>query len=302
MIYNSIFETIGNTPIVKFKKTNPNQADIYAKLEYFNAGSSVKDRVAKFMILNMIDDGSLKLSDTIVEPTSGNTGIGLAMICVSLGIKAIFVMPETMSIERRKLLLAYGSEIILTEGAKGMAGAIAKATELSENDGFVMPSQFENKYNPLAHTNTTALEIINDFDTLDAFVAGIGTGGTITGTASVLKEHYKDISIIGVEPFSSPFLSKGEKGPHKIQGIGAGFKPSILNLDVIDLIKTVTDDDAFEYARKSGTSEGILLGISGGASYKTAYDIALELGNGKKVLFIAPDNGERYLSTTLYKE
>lgn len=302
MVYSSIFETIGNTPVVKLKKTNENQADIYAKLEYFNAGSSIKDRVAKAMVLNMIDDGSLKLSDTIVEPTSGNTGIGLAMVCASLGIKSIFVMPETMSIERRKLLLAYGAEIVLTEGAKGMSGAIEKANELGSQDGFVVPSQFDNKYNPLAHVNTTAKEIIADFESLDAFVAGIGTGGTITGTGKVLKEHFENIQIVGVEPFSSPFLTKGEKGPHAIQGIGAGFAPSILDLNVIDEIKTVTNEDAFEYARMSGKIEGILLGISGGAAYKAAYEKALELGAGKKVLFIAPDNGERYLSTSLYEE
>ena len=300
MIYSSIYETIGGTPVVKFKKENENQADIYAKLEFFNPASSLKDRIAKSMILNMLADGSLKKTDTIVEPTSGNTGIGLAMIASSLGIKSVFVMPQSMSIERRKLLLAYGAEIVLTDASLGMTGAIEKALELSAQDGYVSPSQFENKYNPLAHEEYTAKEIIADFDTLDVFIAGIGTGGTVSGNGKALKAHFKNIEIIGVEPSSSPFLTNGTKGPHKIQGIGAGFKPETLDLDYVDTIIPVTDDDAFEYARKSGVTEGILLGISGGACYKVALDKALALGSGKKVLFIAPDNGERYLSTSLY--
>ena len=303
MIYNKIYDTIGNTPIVKINSCDENCADIYAKLEFFNAGSSVKDRVAKNMIFTLLDNGTIDKNSILVEPTSGNTGIGIAMICASLGIKFIATMPDTMSIERRKLLLAYGAEIVLTEGSKGMNGAIAKAEEIAKNKNTIILGQFKNPANPLAHQNTTAKEIVSDFDSLDAFVCGIGTGGTIIGNATVLKNNFPNILIVGVEPFSSPFLSKGEKGPHSIQGIGAGFKPEILNLDenAIDEFITVTNEDAFEYARKSGVCDGILLGISGGAAYKAAFEVAKRLGKGKKVLFIAPDNGERYLSTSLYE-
>ncbi len=302
MIYENIYDLVGKTPVVKFKNLHKDRADIYAKLEFYNPAGSVKDRIAKSMIFNLLKENTLKSTDTIVEPTSGNTGVGLAMICASLGMKAVFTMPETMSIERRKLLLAYGAEIILTDGKSGMSGAIAKAKELVAEKGFIMLSQFENQYNPLAHAQTTAQEIIADFDSLDAFVAGIGTGGTITGNAKALKEHFANIEIIGVEPASSPMITKGEKGPHVIQGIGAGFIPDILDLSHITEVKTVINEDAFAYARKSGLSEGILLGISGGAAYKVAEEMAMKLGYGKKVLFIAPDNGERYLSTALYED
>lgn len=304
MIYNNIYDTIGNTPIVKLSNGDENSAEIYAKLEYFNAGGSVKDRVAYQMITDLINQGKINKDTTLIEPTSGNTGIGLAMICSAMGLKFIAVMPETMSIERRKILKAYGAEIVLTEGAKGMNGAITKASEIATLENAIMLQQFENLSNPTSHENTTAKEIIKDFDKLDAFVAGIGTGGTIIGNGSVLKSHFSDITIIGVEPEASPFLTKGEKGPHKIQGIGAGFRPEILNSkkDVIDEIITVSDNDALFYARNAGIKHGILLGISGGAGYKVAVEVAKKLGKGKKVLFIAPDNGERYLSTALYEE
>ncbi|MFI3226743.1 MAG: cysteine synthase A [Clostridia bacterium] len=302
MIYNNIYDTIGNTPVVKLK-TDENSAEIYAKLEYFNAGGSVKDRVARQMIFDLLEKGEINENTTLVEPTSGNTGIGLAMICASLGLKFAAVMPETMSIERRKLLAAYGAEIILTEGAKGMNGAIAKAEQMVSEQGAFCLGQFANPSNPQAHKNTTAKEIIADFDDLDAFVCGIGTGGTVIGNGSVLKAHFENITIVGVEPSASPFLSKGEKGPHAIQGIGAGFRPEILDLenDIIDEIITVTNEDALSYARNAGIKHGILLGISGGAAYKAATEVAKKLGKGKKVLFLAPDNGERYLSTALYE-
>ncbi len=301
MIYKSIYETIGNTPVVKINMKDEESAEIYAKLEYLNAGSSVKDRVAKSMILNMLEKGEIDKDTTLVEATSGNTGIGIAMVSSALGIKFIATMPETMSIERRQLLNAYGATIVLTKGSEGMAGAISEAEELGKLENHVVLHQFSNEYNTLAHINGTATEIINDFTNLDAFVAGIGTGGTITGNGKVLKEHYKDIKIIGVEPESSPFLTKSQKGPHKIQGIGAGFKPDILDMDIIDSIELVSNEDAFEYARLAGKNQGILLGISGGAAFKAAVEVAKKLGKGKKVLFIAPDNGERYLSTELYK-
>lgn len=301
MIYNKIYDTIGNTPIVKIDFCDENCAEIYAKLEFFNPGSSVKDRIAKNMILSMLSDGIINKDTTIVEPTSGNTGIGVAMVCASLGLKCVVTMPSSMSIERQKVLKAYGATLVLTEPANGMPGAIAKATELCEQPNHITLAQFDNKYNAPTHAETTAREIIADFDSLDAFVAGIGTGGTITGNSKVLKDAFSGIKIIGVEPADSPFLSQGTKGPHKIQGIGAGFKPSVYNDEFIDQISTATVNDAYEYARKCATSQGILLGVSGGAALSVAHKIALELGSGKKVLFIAPDNGERYLSTELYE-
>lgn len=301
MIYNNIYKTIGNTPVVEFKN-NVDFGNIYGKLEYFNPAGSVKDRIAYSMIEHLKQENKINSETIIIEPTSGNTGIAIAMICSSLGIKCIFTMPETMSIERRKIILAYGAEIILTEGALGMGGAIQRAKELSEKPNYIMLSQFENIFNPIAHQRTTSLEIIEDFKDIgiDVFIVGIGTGGTITGTSKLLKEYFPNIHIVGVEPTASPFLSKGVKGPHKIQGIGAGFKPDILNLEYVDEIVTVDDDDAIKYARKSGKENGILLGISAGASYKVAIDFSKKLGKNKNILFIAPDNGERYLSTKLY--
>lgn len=301
MIYNNIVEAIGKTPIVKLNSLNSeNSADIYAKLEYFNPGSSVKDRAAYSIIKNMELDGSLKKGDTIVEATSGNMGIGLSLVASALGYKIIIVMPDTMSVERQKIISAYGAELILTPGKDGMKAAIKKAEEISSQDGYVMTYQFDNKYNSLAHEKTTALEILNDMPEVDAVVAGVGTGGTITGIAKVLKSKNPEIKIFAVEPEESPVLSGGNPGPHKIQGLGAGFVPSILDTDLIDGIVKVKSEDAFEASRELGKKEGILMGISGGAALAGAKEVAKVLGSGKKVLYIAPDNGERYLSTSLY--
>lgn len=302
MIYNKITETIGNTPVLRFKEfESENSAEIYGKLEFFNPGGSIKDRIAAFIMEKMLLDGTIKQGDTIVEPTSGNTGIGIAMAAAANGLKAVMVMPDTMSIERQKILKAYGAEIVLTPGKLGMNGAIAKAEELVETIGYKMFDQFNNKSNPEAHKNSTAIEIIKDFKNLDAFVAGVGTGGTLTGNASVLKENYKDIEIIAVEPDLSPVISGGSPSPHKLQGIGAGFIPSILDTDLIDKVEQISSEEAYSNAIKSASDVGVMLGISGGAALAAAIKTAERLGKGKKVLFIAPDNGERYLSTDLYK-
>ncbi|KWW12434.1 MULTISPECIES: cysteine synthase A [Peribacillus] len=302
-IANSVIDLIGQTPIVKLNKLQPeNSADIYLKLEYFNPGSSVKDRIALAMIEAAEKNGTLKPGDTIIEPTSGNTGIGLAMVAAAKGYKSILVMPETMSLERRNLLRAYGAELVLTPGPEGMKGAIAKATELSKEKGYFIPQQFENVANPEVHRNTTGPEIVEAFgdEGLDAFVAGIGTGGTITGAGEVLREKYPDIKIYAVEPADSPVLSGGNPGPHKIQGIGAGFVPSILNTDLYDEIIQVNTEESFDYARRAAKEEGILGGISSGGAIAAAIKVAEKLGKGKKVLAIIPSNGERYLSTPLY--
>ena len=299
MIYDNIVKTIGNTPIVKVK-TGADEAEIYVKLEFFNPGGSVKDRIAFNMITKMLTDGTLKHGDTIVEPTSGNTGIGVAMCGAALGFKVILCMPESMSIERRKIVAAYGAHLELTPAAGGMKAAIARATELAAQPNHVMLSQFENKYNPQAHELTTAAEIVADFSKLDAFVAGVGTGGTISGVAKVLKEKGYDTKIIAVEPEASPVLSGGNPGPHKIQGIGAGFLPNTMDMSLVSEVEKVSNDDALNAARAIAKSDGLMIGISGGASYVAAKRVAKRLGAGKKVLFIAPDNGERYLSTELY--
>jgi len=302
-IANSVIDLIGQTPIVKLNKLqNENSADIYLKLEYFNPGSSVKDRIALAMIEAAEKNGTLKPGDTIIEPTSGNTGIGLAMVAAAKGYKSILVMPETMSLERRNLLRAYGAELVLTPGPEGMKGAIAKATELSKEKGYFIPQQFENEANPEVHRNTTGPEIVEAFgdEGLDAFVAGIGTGGTITGAGEVLREKFPDIKIYAVEPADSPVLSGGTPGPHKIQGIGAGFVPSILNTDLYDEIIQVNTEESFDYARRAAKEEGILGGISSGGAIAAAVKVADKLGKGKKVLAIIPSNGERYLSTPLY--
>ncbi|WP_285769334.1 cysteine synthase A [Peribacillus sp. SI8-4] len=302
-IANSVIDLIGQTPIVKLNKLQPeNSADIYLKLEYFNPGSSVKDRIALAMIEAAEKNGTLKPGDTIIEPTSGNTGIGLAMVAAAKGYKSILVMPETMSLERRNLLRAYGAELVLTPGPEGMKGAIAKATELSKEKGYFIPQQFENVANPEVHRNTTGPEIVEAFgdEGLDAFVAGIGTGGTITGAGEVLREKYPEIKIYAVEPADSPVLSGGNPGPHKIQGIGAGFVPSILNTDLYDEIIQVNTEESFDYARRAAKEEGILGGISSGGAIAAAIKVAERLGKGKKVLAIIPSNGERYLSTPLY--
>lgn len=302
-IANSITELIGQTPIVKLNRlADENSADVYVKLEYFNPGSSVKDRIALAMIEAAEEKGLLKAGFTIVEPTSGNTGIGLAMVAAAKGYKAVLVMPDTMSLERRNLLRAYGAELVLTPGAEGMKGAIAKAEELVKENGYFMPQQFENPANPEVHSRTTGKEIVEQMgDQLDAFVSGIGTGGTITGAGNVLKEKYENIKIYAVEPTDSPVLSGGNPGPHKIQGIGAGFVPAVLNTEVYDGVVQISNDEAFETARRSGNEEGVLCGISSGAAIAAALKVAKELGKGKKVLAILPDNGERYLSTALYQ-
>ena len=301
-IANNVSELIGNTPVVRLNKiVEDGSAEVYLKLEYMNPGSSVKDRIALAMINDAEEKGLLKPDATIIEPTSGNTGIGLAWVAAAKGYKAILVMPDTMSIERRNLLKAYGAQLILTPGKEGMKGAIAKATELAEQNGYFMPQQFQNEANPEIHRQTTGKEIVEQMgDQLDAFISGIGTGGTISGAGSVLREAYKDIKIVAVEPADSPVLSGGSPGPHKIQGIGAGFVPDTLNTEIYDQIIKVANEDAFEQARKAAKEEGILGGISAGAAIHAALQVAKELGSGKKVLAIIPDNGERYLSTPLY--
>lgn len=302
-IANSITELIGETPVVKLNHiVDANSADVYLKLEYMNPGSSVKDRIALAMIEAAEESGKLKAGDTIVEPTSGNTGIGLAWVAAAKGYKAIIVMPDTMSLERRNLLRAYGAQLILTPGADGMKGAIAKANELAEQNGYFIPQQFENPENPEIHRKTTGKELVEQFpDGLDAFIAGIGTGGTITGAGEVLKEKFPEIKVYAVEPADSPVLSGGKPGGHKIQGIGAGFVPEVLNTQVYDEIIKVSNEDAFEASRRVGKEEGILGGISAGAAVHAALQIARQLGKGKKVVAIIPDNGERYLSTALFQ-
>lgn len=302
MIADHIYETIGNTPVVRLHTlAEGNRAELLVKLEYFNPGGSVKDRIALSMIEAAERDGLLAKGQTIIEPTSGNTGIGLAMVGKAKGYRVILVMPETFSIERRKLMKAYGAEFVLTEGSKGMGGAIEEATRLAKEHGYFMPQQFNNPANPERHMQQTALEILEQTEgRLDVFVAGVGTGGTITGVGRILKEKIPGIKIVAVEPASSPVLSGGVKGPHKIQGIGAGFIPMILDRSVIDEIITITNEEAIETARVLGASEGVLVGISSGAAVAAAVKKAKELGTGKRVLAIAPDNGERYLSTELF--
>ncbi|MBU8881393.1 cysteine synthase A [Bacillus sp. FJAT-29790] len=302
-VANSIADLVGQTPIVKLNRiVEENSAEVYLKLEYMNPGSSVKDRIALAMIEAAERTGDLKQGDTIIEPTSGNTGIGLAMIAAAKGYKTILVMPETMSMERRNLLRAYGADLVLTPGPDGMGGAIRKAEELANENGYFMPQQFKNLSNPEIHRATTGKEITEQMgEQLDAFISGIGTGGTITGAGEVLREKYDNIKIYAVEPTDSPVLSGGKPGPHKIQGIGAGFIPEILNTNIYDEVIKVTNDAAFEYARRAAKEEGILGGISSGAAIFAALQVAKELGKGKKVLAVIPSNGERYLSTPLYQ-
>jgi cysteine synthase len=301
-VANSVAELVGQTPIVKLNRlVEENSAEVYLKLEYFNPGSSVKDRIGLAMIEAAEDEGLIKPGDTIIEPTSGNTGIGLAMIAAAKGYKAIFVMPETMSLERRNLLRAYGAELVLTPGPAGMKGAIAKAEELVKEHGYFLPQQFKNQANPEVHKRTTGKEIVEQMDQLDAFVSGIGTGGTISGAGSVIREKFPEVKIVAVEPKDSPVLSGGNPGPHKLQGLGAGFVPDTLNTNIYDEVIQIGTEEAFEASRRAAREEGILGGISSGAAISAALKVAKELGKGKKVLAIIPDNGERYLSTPLYQ-
>ncbi len=298
-IVKDISELIGNTPMVRLGRlVSPDMAEVLVKLEQCNPGGSVKDRICLSMIEAAEKKGLLRKGSTIIEPTSGNTGIGLAMISAARGYKCVLTMPETMSMERRQILRAYGAEIVLTEGVKGMRGAVEKAEELSKKapDSF-MPQQFRNPANPDAHRKTTAKEILEAVDgKIDAFVAGVGTGGTITGVGEILKKHDPKIRIIAVEPKKSPVLSGGKPGPHKIQGIGAGFVPEVLNRRIIDEIVQVDDDDAVRTSGALARDEGIFAGISGGAAVWAALKTAKELGRGKRVVTILPDTGERYLS------
>ncbi len=302
-IADNITQLVGNTPLVRLHRLNPTRAEILLKLEYFNPAHSVKDRIGVAMIEAAEDAGLIGPNTVIVEPTSGNTGIALAMVCAQRGYRLILVMPETMSVERRKLLRAYGAELILTPGPAGMGGAIAKARELAAADPNVwVPQQFENSANPAIHRRTTAEEIWRDTDgQVDIFVAGIGTGGTITGVGEVLKARYPALRIVAVEPDASPVLSGGAKGPHPIQGIGAGFVPDILNTAIYDEIVRVAADDAFDTARKLATQEGLLVGISSGAATWAALQVAARPESaGKRIVVIIPSFGERYLSTPLY--
>lgn len=302
-IANNLTELIGHTPLVRLNKINNGQAEVLLKLEYFNPANSVKDRAAFQMLEDAVSDGLINDDTVIIEPTSGNTGIGLAMICAIKGLKIILTMPETMSIERRKLLKAYGAELILTSGSEGMQGAVNKANELHEQikNSFI-PSQFDNPSNPKAHYNTTANEIWDDTDgNVDIIVAGVGTGGTISGIAKRLKENNKEITAVAVEPYDSQVLAGKSAGAHKIQGIGANFKPKNFNADLIDEIIPVTNEDAIAIARDLGTKEGILAGFSGGANVFAAIELAKRPENkGKTIVAILPDFGERYLSSILY--
>lgn len=307
-IYKSALDLVGNTPLLEvthFEKDNNLEATVLVKLEYFNPAGSVKDRIAKAIIEDAEKTGKLKPDSVIIEPTSGNTGIGLASVAAAKGYRLIITMPETMSVERRNLMKAYGAELVLTDGAKGMKGAIAKANELAEEipNSFIA-GQFTNPVNPATHKATTGPEIWNDTEgKVDIFIAGVGTGGTLSGVGEYLKSKNPDVKIVAVEPATSPVLSKGTAGPHKIQGIGAGFVPDTLNTKIYDEIITVENDDAFAYSRAITKSDGILVGISSGAAVKAATDLARRPENkGKTIVAILPDTGERYLSTQLFKE
>ena len=307
-VYTSAAQLIGKTPLLELtniEKKLALKAKIVAKLEYFNPAGSVKDRIAKAMIETAEAEGKLKEGSVIIEPTSGNTGIGLAAVAAAKGYRTIIVMPETMSVERRQLMKAYGAELVLTEGAKGMKGAIAKANELAQEipDSFI-PGQFVNPANPKAHRETTGPEIYQDTDgEVDIFVAGVGTGGTVTGVGEYLKSQKPSVKVVAVEPENSAVLSTGVAGAHKIQGIGAGFVPDVLNTDIYDEIITVSNEDAFETGKLIGKSEGVLVGISSGAALKAAIELAQrEENEGKTIVVLFPDTGDRYLSTPLFAE
>ncbi len=307
-IYKSADQLIGNTPLVELTKIEKElglEAKILAKLEYFNPAGSVKDRIARAMIDDAEKSGKLKPGSVIIEPTSGNTGIGLASVAAARGYRIIIVMPETMSVERRQLMAAYGAELVLTEGAKGMKGAIAKAQELAdETENSFIPGQFVNEANPKAHFETTGPEIYEDTDgEVDIFVAGVGTGGTVTGTGQYLKSKKPEVKVVAVEPETSPVLSQGKAGSHKIQGIGAGFVPDVLDTSVYDEIIPVADNDAFETGRLIGRKEGVLVGISSGAAVYAAIQLAKRPENkGKNIVVLLPDTGDRYLSTPLFAQ
>ena len=305
-IYTSADQLIGHTPLLELTRIEKSlnlKAKLLAKLEYFNPAGSVKDRIAKKMLDDAEKEGKINKDTVIIEPTSGNTGIGLASVAAARGYHVVIVMPETMSVERRALMKAYGAELVLSPGATGMTGAIQKANELAkENPNSFIPSQFSNPSNPKAHYETTGPEIWEDTDgAVDVFVAGVGTGGTLTGTGAYLKEKNTDIKIIGVEPATSPVLTTGKGGPHKIQGIGAGFVPDVLNQDIYDEVITVENDDAFTYGKLVGQKEGVLVGISSGAALKVAIELAKrEEYEGKNIVVLFPDTGDRYLSTPLF--
>ena len=301
-IYDSVTELIGHTPIVKLNNLVPEDAaDVYVKLEFFNPAGSVKDRIALAMIEDAEKAGKLTPGGTIIEPTSGNTGIGLAAVGAAKGYQVIIVMPETMSLERRKLMQGYGAKLILTPGADGMKGSIAKASQLAKDNGYFMPMQFENPANPTVHEETTGQEILAAFDgKLDAFVAGVGTGGTLTGVGHALKVADKSIQVYALEPAESPLLKEGKGGKHKIQGISAGFIPEVLDREIYDDVLEVASDDAINMARQVAYKEGFLPGISAGANIYGAIEVAKKLGKGKKVVTLAPDGGDRYLSTDLF--
>lgn len=307
-IKNGFTDLVGNTPIVRLNnliKKDGLKADILAKLEYFNPAGSVKDRIAKEMILDAMNKGLINENTTLIEPTSGNTGIGLSAVATSLGLKIIITMPETMSVERRNLMKAYGAELVLTPGSEGMKGAIAKAKELASTiDNSFIPGQFENPANPAAHYQTTGPEIYQQTDgKVDIFVAGVGTGGTISGIGKYLKEKNPDVKVVAVEPASSPVLSQGKAGAHKIQGIGAGFVPDTLNTDIYDEVITVENDDAFATGKEIAKIEGILVGISSGAALHAAKVLAnREENQGKTIVVLLPDGGDRYLSTPLIQD
>jgi len=303
-VMDSILDTVGNTPVVRLNRIVPEgSATVYAKMEFFNPTWSVKDRIAKSMIEAAERKGLIDTDTTVIEPTSGNTGIGLGMVCAVKGYKLVLTMPETMTVERRKLLAAFGAQLVLTPGPEGMGGAIRKAEELAAaTPNSFMPQQFKNKANPWIHKKTTAKEILKAVDRIDSFVAGVGTGGTITGVGQVLKKKYPQVSIVAVEPEESPVLSGGKPGPHRIQGIGAGFIPQILDTKVYDRIIKVNAKDAAETSRRIAKLEGMLVGISSGAAAFAALQVAKELGPGKVVVVILPDIGERYLSTDLFAE
>ena len=301
MLVNSALELIGNTPVLRVNNmTDENDGEVFIKLEKFNPGLSIKDRAALGMIEKAEKDGILKSGSVIVEPTSGNTGIGIALVGKLKGYKVVIVMPETMSKERRDMIKAYGAELVLTEGKKGMKGAIEMAEKLVKEKGYFMPQQFENKANPQKHYETTAEEILRDIPDIDVFVAGVGSGGTIVGVGRKLKELKPDVKVVAVEPEKSPVLSGGNPGAHKIQGIGAGFVPGVYSTDIVDEIFEVSDEDSYKVAKEFATKEGVLIGISSGAALYAGIEIAKKLGRDKKIVVISPDGGEKYFSSGLY--